>query len=105
MRTQLSWVMAGSRFAHYVKVIVRETNGSLSPRECGVLLNRWLAKYVAENGEYRPLKQAGIEVSQDRAGTGICTAMLWLEPQFPWLDDESVVLHLAVPLPLTFEQG
>ena len=98
--------MAGSRCAHYLRVIVHETRGSnLSREECEAVLNRWITQYVSESDTpeqgdevYHPLNHAHIEVHEDRERPGVYAAALSLEPQHLLLG-ESVAMRLVVPLP------
>src|SRR5437764_2474927 len=47
LSTQLPYIMAVSRFAHYLKSIMRDKIGSFMSRaETETFLNRWITKYV-----------------------------------------------------------
>jgi type VI secretion system protein ImpC len=104
MRTCLPWVMTASRFAHYLRVIIRDA-GPHWREACESVLNRWLARYVCESGTYgpgneayRPLKQAHAEVRVDSGNKGLYTAELCLEPRHPCLDEHSVPMRIRMPL-------
>ena len=47
LSTQLQYMFAMSRFAHYLKAMVRDKIGSFMTRkDCEVYLNRWISNYV-----------------------------------------------------------
>ena len=49
LSTQLQYILATSRFAHYLKVIMRDKVGSFMTREdCETYLNRWMNNYVVD---------------------------------------------------------
>src|SRR5262252_4078234 len=52
LSTQLPYIMAVSRFAHYLKAMMRDKIGSfMSREEAEVFLNRWILLYVVGNDE------------------------------------------------------
>lgn len=106
LSVQLQYVLAVSRFAHYLKVIMRDKIGSfLSRKECEELLNRWISNYVigAESTEvnvntYYPLREARIEVAEVPGRPGRYYAVAFLRPQFQ-LDELTVALRVVAGLP------
>ena len=51
---RLPYIMATSRFAHYLKVMARDKIGSFMEAEnCEDWLNRWIKNYVNANAERR----------------------------------------------------
>ena len=47
LSTQLPYILAVSRFAHYLKAMMRDKIGSfMSREECEDFLNRWIMQYV-----------------------------------------------------------
>ena len=47
LSTQLQYILADSRFAHYLKAMMRDKIGSFMSRaDCELFLNRWIANYV-----------------------------------------------------------
>ncbi|MFP1498156.1 hypothetical protein ACLB1Q_36170 [Escherichia coli] len=47
LSSQLQYILATSRFAHYLKVIVRDKVGSfMSKTECQTYLQNWIMQYV-----------------------------------------------------------
>src|SRR5215213_5002155 len=50
LSSQLQYIFAVSRFAHYLKSMMRDKIGSfMSRQEAQIFLNRWISKYVLEN--------------------------------------------------------
>ena len=80
LSTQLPYMLAMSRFAHYLKAMMRDKIGSFMSRaECEYFLNRWITNYVTldDNASpafkaQKPLREARIEVSRSPASRG-CT--------------------------------
>src|SRR5277367_4033856 len=72
LSTQLPYIMAVSRFAHYLKAMMRDKIGSfMSREEAEIFLNRWISKYVipddtasAAAKAKAPLREARIDVSE-----------------------------------------
>ena len=86
---RLEYVMAVSRFAHYLKAILRDKTGRFaSAAECQQHLNDWIMRYVypdAANAETKalfPLAQASVEVTDVPGRPGVYRAVLFLSPQF-----------------------
>jgi type VI secretion system protein ImpC len=67
---QLPYIFAVSRFAHYLKAMMRDKiGGYMSRSEAQTFLNNWIANYVVGNDDApmsvkakRPLKEANVEV-------------------------------------------
>jgi type VI secretion system ImpC/EvpB family protein len=101
----LQYILCASRFAHYLKVIVRDKIGSFQEaNECEEFLHNWLAEYVVADSEASPatkarfpLREASVKVEENRAkpGTYICTAHL--RPHFQ-LDDLTAAIRLRTEL-------
>jgi type VI secretion system protein ImpC len=104
--TQLEYVLTLSRFAHYLKVIMRDKVGSFRSRlECEQFLNNWIAGYVrpqdAEGDDSDPkfpLRTAEIKVSEVPDSIGLYRATLFLRPCFQ-LEEPTVSLRLVARLP------
>lgn len=86
---RLEYVMAVSRFAHYLKAILRDKTGSFaSATECQQYLNDWIMGYVypdAANLETKalyPLAYASVEVTDVAGRPGVYRAVVFLKPQF-----------------------
>ncbi len=106
LSTQLQYIFAVSRFAHYLKSMMRDKIGSfMSRQEAQIFLNRWISKYVLENdvapaaqkAKY-PLREARVDVSEIPGKPGCYRAVAFLRPHFQ-LDELSVSLRLVAELP------
>ncbi len=92
---RLPYIMAVSRFAHYLKVIARDKIGSFMERQdMQDFLERWVAQYVcrdakptAEMKARLPLAEAKIEVKEVPGAPGTYDAVCWLRP---WLQFEEL---------------
>ncbi|HEX6730466.1 MAG TPA: type VI secretion system contractile sheath large subunit, partial [Pyrinomonadaceae bacterium] len=106
LSTQLQYIMAVSRFAHYIKAMMRDKIGSfMSSTECEGFLNQWIMQYVVANDDVgpemkasHPLKEARIEVSEIPGKPGAYKAVAFLRPHFQ-LDELTVSLRLVAELP------
>jgi type VI secretion system protein ImpC len=106
LSTQLQYIFAVSRFAHYLKAMMRDKIGSfMSRKDCEIFLNRWINNYVTEDdtaspttkAQY-PLREARIEVAEVPGKPGVYKAVAFLRPHFQ-LDELSVSLRLVAELP------
>ncbi len=106
LSTQLQYMFAVSRFAHYLKAMMRDKIGSfMSRKDCEMFLNRWINNYVTEDdtaspatkAQY-PLREARIEVAEVPGKPGVYKAVAFLRPHFQ-LDELSVSLRLVADLP------
>lgn len=86
---RLEYVMTTSRFAHYLKAILRDKTGRFaSAADCQEYLNNWIAGYVypdAANPETKalyPLAYANVEVTDVPGRAGLYRAALFLRPHF-----------------------
>jgi type VI secretion system protein ImpC len=106
LSTQLPYIMAVSRFAHYLKAMMRDKIGSfMSREEAERYLNRWITRYVTPDDSAspstkaeRPLREARIEVSEVAGKPGVYRAVAFLRPHFQ-LDELTVSLRLVAELP------
>jgi type VI secretion system protein ImpC len=106
LSTQLPYIFAVSRIAHYLKAIMRDKVGSFASRQ-GVedYLNTWLAQYVLlddsasqEAKSKFPLREARVEVVEVPGKPGVYRAAAFLRPHFQ-LDELTVSLRLVAELP------
>jgi type VI secretion system protein ImpC len=103
---QLPYIFAVSRFAHYLKVMMRDKiGGYTSKTEVESFLNRWIMNYVVGNDDAsqevkakRPLKEARIDVMEIPGKPGAYRAVAFLRPHFQ-LDELSVSMRLVADLP------
>lgn len=102
----LPYVMAASRFAHYIKVIMREKIGSFMTRDnVESFLNAWIAQYVLLDdtppqhikAKY-PLREARIDVTDVPGKPGAYRATVFLRPHFQ-LEELSTSIRLVAELP------
>jgi len=106
LSTQLPYILAMSRFAHYLKSMMRDKIGSFMSRsDCEYFLNRWITNYVTPDDNaspaykaQKPLREARIEVSEVAGKPGVYKAVAFLRPHFQ-LDELSVSLRLVAELP------
>ncbi|HVP47651.1 MAG TPA: type VI secretion system contractile sheath large subunit [Bryobacteraceae bacterium] len=106
LSAQLPYILAVSRFAHYLKAMMRDKIGSFMSRvECERFLNQWITNYVtpddnasASTKASHPLREASIEVSEIPGKPGAYRAVAFLKPHFQ-LDELSVSLRLVAELP------
>ncbi len=106
LSSQIPYLMTTSRIAHYLKSICRDKIGSFMSRgECESFLNNWISNYVLAQDEAsqsakaeRPLREARIEVIDDKARPGCYKAVAYLRPHFQ-LEELGVSLRLVAELP------
>jgi type VI secretion system protein ImpC len=92
---RLPYLMATSRFAHFLKVMARDKIGSfMEASDVENWLNRWIRNYVnaSEGGgqEMRaryPLREAKVEVKEVPGKPGVYNAVAYLRP---WLQMEEL---------------
>jgi len=106
LASQLPYIMAVCRFAHYLKAMMRDKIGSFTSRtECERWLNKWITNYVtpddsasaATKAQY-PLRDARVEVLEVPGKAGAYRAVAFLRPHFQ-LDELTVSLRLVAELP------
>lgn len=106
LSTQLPYLFAVSRIAHYLKAIMRDKLGTFASRESvETYLNTWLSRYVLlddsasqEAKAQAPLREARVEVVEVPGRPGAFRAAVFLQPHFQ-LDELTVSLRLVTDLP------
>jgi type VI secretion system protein ImpC len=106
LSAQLPYMLAMSRFAHYLKAMMRDKLGStMSRSQAELFLNQWIANYVIADDNAssaakaeRPLREARIEVMEVAGKPGSLRAVAFLRPHFQ-LDELTVSLRLVADLP------
>jgi type VI secretion system protein ImpC len=92
---RLPYLMATSRFAHFLKVMARDKIGSfMESTDVEIWLNRWIQNYVNANenagqdlkARY-PLREAKVEVKEVPGKPGVYNAVAYLRP---WLQMEEL---------------
>jgi type VI secretion system protein ImpC len=98
---RLPYLMATSRFAHYLKVMARDKIGSfMEATDCEAWLNRWIQNYVNSNesgGQEMkarfPLREARVEVREIPGRPGSYNAIAYLRP---WLQMEELTTSMRL---------
>ncbi len=106
LSTQLPYIMAVSRYAHYLKAMMRDKIGSFMSRsDAEQFLNRWITQYVTPDDNASPaakakcpLREAKIDVLDVPGKPGAYRAVAFLRPHFQ-LDELTVSLRLVAELP------
>jgi len=104
--SQLPYILAMSRFAHYLKSMMRDKIGSFMSRsDCERFLNQWITQYVTEDDNASqetkskyPLREARVEVTEVPGKPGAYKAVAYMRPHFQ-LDELTVSLRLVAELP------
>src|ERR1044072_1079092 len=98
---RLPYIMATSRFAHYLKVMGRDKIGSfMEASNVETWLNRWIQNYVNPNVDAGqdmkarfPLREARVEVKEIPGKPGSYNAIAYLRP---WLQMEELTASLRM---------
>jgi type VI secretion system protein ImpC len=113
LSARLPYIFAVSRFAHYLKCIVRDKIGSFKERhDMEKWLNSWILNYVdgdpvnsteATKAE-KPLASAEVKVEEIEDNPGYYSAKFYLRPHYQ-LEGLTVSLRLVSKLPSVKEAG
>ena len=103
---QLPYILAASRFAHYIKAIMRDKIGSFMTRDnVAKYLNRWIAQLRAAERQRvqssRPstrLREARVDVTRCRASPAATRRSVFLRPHFQ-LEELTASIRLVAELP------
>jgi len=106
LAVQLQYIMATSRFAHYIKIMMRNKIGSFTTQlACQNYLQKWVNKYIISDDDASfkskarfPLRDAKITVVEQPDSPGCYRAVLYLRPHFQ-LESLSMSLRLVAELP------
>ncbi len=98
---RLPYIMASSRFAHYLKVMARDKIGSfMEASDCEAWLNRWIKNYVNANPDAGqemkakyPLAEAKIVVKEVPGAPGSYNAVAYMRP---WLQMEELTASMRM---------
>ncbi len=104
--TVLPYMLAASRFAHYLKSIVRDKIGSFQTAETlQNYLNRWINNYILAQDDAgqrlkaeRPLREARVDVYEIPGKPGCYKAVAFLRPHFQ-LEELTTSIRLVAELP------
>jgi len=106
LSSKLPYLLAASRFAHYMKVMMRDKIGSFQTR-AGVeaYLNNWLAQYVLldpdasqEAKAKYPLAEGRADVTEIAGRPGSYNATVFLRPHFQ-MEELTTSIRLVAELP------
>lgn len=106
LSSQLPYMLAASRFAHYLKAIMRDKIGSFaSQSSIESFLNNWIAQYILlrddagqETKARYPLREARVDVSEIPGRPGSYRAVAFLRPHFQ-LNELTTSIRLVAELP------
>ncbi len=98
---RLPYLMATSRFAHFLKVMARDKIGSfMEATDCEAWLNRWIKNYVNSNPNANqemkakfPLREARVEVKEIPGKPGSYNAVAYMRP---WLQMEELTTSMRM---------
>lgn len=90
LSAMLPHILSASRFAHYLKAIMRDKIGSFTDsREVEVFLNNWLSRYIltqanvsAEQKALHPLKEGRVKVFEDSGRPGRFKILAHIQPHY-----------------------
>ena len=106
LSAQMPYMLAICRFAHYMKVMMRDKIGRhMSKVDLQRFLSNWINEFVLDQDDAsqeqkakRPLRAAGIEVEEDPAKPGVYRTIMFLQPHLQ-LDELNVSLRLVAEIP------
>ena len=106
LASMLPYVLAASRFAHYLKSIMRDKVGSFQSRaSVEKYLNKWITNYVTVDDEASqdvkaryPLREAQVQVTESQSDPGSYSAVVFLRPHFQ-LEELTASIRLVTKLP------
>ncbi len=107
LAARLPYLFASSRFAHYLKCMVRDKVGSFaSASSMQRFLSDWISNYVVSNPEsagqtiqaQKPLSAAEVIVEEVEGNPGYYTSKFFLKPHYQ-LEGMSISLRLVSKLP------
>jgi len=103
---RLPYIMATSRFAHYIKILARDKIGSfMEANDVSSWLNRWILYYVNGNPDCGarmkakyPLAEAKIDVQPVPGQSGSYHAVAWMRPWLQ-LEELSTSIRMVARIP------
>lgn len=113
LSSRLPYIFAASRFAHFLKKMVRDKVGSFKERfDMEAWLNKWINNYVIGNPEdagetlkaQKPLAGAEVQVDEDPENPGYYKARFYLRPHYQ-LEGLTASLRLTSKLPSVKQGG
>ncbi|MDR1597656.1 MAG: type VI secretion system contractile sheath large subunit [Holosporales bacterium] len=106
LSARLPYMLAASRFAHYIKVIMRDKIGSFLTKDAiSNYLNTWIANYILLNDDAPqnvkakyPLREARIDVYDVPGKPGSYRSVVYLRPHFQ-MEELTASIRLVATLP------
>ncbi|MDR0552671.1 MAG: type VI secretion system contractile sheath large subunit [Holosporales bacterium] len=106
LSARITYILAASRFAHYIKVIMRDKIGSFLTKEnVENYLNTWLAMYILLNDDAPndikakyPLREGRIDVYDVPGKPGSYRSVIYLRPHFQ-MEELTASIRLVANLP------
>lgn len=103
---RLPYLLNASRFAHYIKALMRDKVGSFQSAESvASYLNTWITQYVLlsdiagqEIKAQYPLREARVDVVEEAADPGEYKAIIYLRPHFQF-EGMTASIRLVAKLP------
>ena len=98
---RMPYIMATSRFAHYLKILARDKIGAfMEASDVEAWLNRWIMNYANGNANANaqlkakyPLSEAKVQVTSVPGQPGSYQAVAWLRP---WLQMEELTTSMRL---------
>jgi type VI secretion system protein ImpC len=108
---RLSYILVASRFAHYIKVIMRDKIGSfMTQANVERYLNTWIANYVVINDNASqpvkakfPLREGRIDVYEVPGKPGTYQSVIYLRPHFQ-MEELTASIRMVANLPPPADQ-
>ncbi len=106
LSARLTYLLAASRFAHYIKIIMREKIGSFLTKEnVETYLNNWLSGYILLNDDASatvkaqyPLREGRIDIYDVPGSPGKYKSVIYLRPHFQ-MEELTASIRLVATLP------
>lgn len=106
LSSMLPYILASSRFAHYLKVIMRDKIGSFATKDqISDYLNGWLKEYILLSDDAGPdlkakypLREGTVTVTEVPGKIGSYSATVFLRPHFQ-LEELTTSIRLVADLP------
>ncbi len=106
LSARLPYILNSSRFAHYIKIIMRDKIGSfMSGDNVQTFLNTWIVEYVLAKDDAPqvikaryPLREARVDVIEVPGRPGAYRATVFLRPHFQ-LEELTASIRLVAELP------
>lgn len=106
LSARLTYLLAASRFAHYIKMIMREKIGAFLTKEnVETYLNNWLSGYILLNDDASatvkaqyPLREGRIDIYDVPGSPGKYKSVIYLRPHFQ-MEELTASIRLVATLP------